>query len=88
MDSVKGSIVVGLKIALVGKGCVCVCLFPINNKDNPIALFGPGGYKTISKNILIYLILILIKTYIVYMCGRKKSRIINKGKIKEHINIY
>ena len=81
MDSVKGSIVVGLKVALVGKGCVCVCVFfPINNKDNPIALFGPGGHKTKSKNILKYLILIQIKTYIVYMCGKKKSKQLIKGK--------
>ena len=55
---------------------VCVC---------PIALFGPGGHKTKSKNRLIYLILILrvIKAYIVYMCGKKmkkKSKQLIKGK--------
>lgn len=71
--------------------CVClyVCLFPINNKDSPIALFGPGGHKTKSKNISIYLILILIKTYIVYIyMWKKEIKTINKGKIKEKNNIY
>ena len=75
----KVQLLLALKLRLLERD-VCVCLFPINNKDNPIALFGPGGHKTKSNNILKYLILIQIKTYIVYMCGKKKSKQLIKGK--------